>query len=286
MDLSLFVVQRLQELGLDQKDLAEAAQVTESYVSQLLSRKKAPPAPTRTDIYERMERRLRLPAGELSRLATLQRRADLQRELGDEAEPLYREIRTMLLRKCARSHKAAVQAVFERQPYGELERLAIRAMLEATRAVAQRQLRDARGLRALARRTKRRLDEVRVAILELLDTERSAVTVASYATVLDPLVESWDVDLVSLEFRIVLVPGTTTGPDRERRFGFVALPPGDGATEPGLAAFLRDPALSGGATEEEIAFLRRLVLPGRTPTPLYYYRELQNLRDPLHFAEG
>jgi len=23
---------------------------------------------------------------------------------------------------------------------------------------------------------------------------------------------------------------------------------------------------------------------GKRPTPLYYYRELQNLRDPLHFA--
>jgi hypothetical protein len=26
-----------------------------------------------------------------------------------------------------------------------------------------------------------------------------------------------------------------------------------------------------------------LRLKGRRPTPLYYYRELQNLRDPLHF---
>ena len=34
---------------------------------------------------------------------------------------------------------------------------------------------------------------------------------------------------------------------------------------------------------EEIAFLRRLQLKGRRPTTLYYYRELQNLRDPIHF---
>ncbi|HUX10375.1 MAG TPA: helix-turn-helix transcriptional regulator, partial [Terriglobia bacterium] len=47
---------RLEELGLDQRELASAAQVTESYVSQLLTRKKAPPAPARTDIYDKMSK--------------------------------------------------------------------------------------------------------------------------------------------------------------------------------------------------------------------------------------
>ena len=38
-----------------------------------------------------------------------------------------------------------------------------------------------------------------------------------------------------------------------------------------------------GATEEEIEFLKRLRIKGKRPTALYYYRELQNLRDPLNF---
>ena len=54
MDVSLVIKQRLNELGLDQRDLASATQVTESYVSQLLTRKKAPPAPGRTDIYDKI----------------------------------------------------------------------------------------------------------------------------------------------------------------------------------------------------------------------------------------
>jgi hypothetical protein len=41
--------------------------------------------------------------------------------------------------------------------------------------------------------------------------------------------------------------------------------------------------VSGDLTEEEIEFLKRLRFNGKQPTPLYYYRELQNLRDPLHF---
>jgi transcriptional regulator with XRE-family HTH domain len=61
MDVCLAIQQRLKELGLEQRDLAEAAQVTESYISQLLTRKKAPPATNRTDIYEKMSTFLRLP---------------------------------------------------------------------------------------------------------------------------------------------------------------------------------------------------------------------------------
>lgn len=43
MDLSLVIKQRLEELGLEQRALARAAQVTESYISQLLTQKKLPP---------------------------------------------------------------------------------------------------------------------------------------------------------------------------------------------------------------------------------------------------
>ena len=44
MDVSLVIKQRLEELGLEQRDLARAARVTESYVSQLMTQKKLPPA--------------------------------------------------------------------------------------------------------------------------------------------------------------------------------------------------------------------------------------------------
>ena len=39
-------------------------------------------------------------------------------------------------------------------------------------------------------------------------------------------------------------------------------------------------------TEDEIDYLKRLRFNGRHPTPLFYYRELQNLRDPLHFRDS
>ena len=53
--------------------------------------------------------------------------------------------------------------------------------------------------------------------------------------------------------------------------------------EQGLTEFLRDPALSGTATPEEIALLKRLRFTRKRLTALFYYRELQSLQDPLHF---
>ena len=61
MDVCLVIQERLARLGLEQKDLAAAAQVTESYISQLLTRKKLPPASERTDIYDKIGRALKLP---------------------------------------------------------------------------------------------------------------------------------------------------------------------------------------------------------------------------------
>src|SRR5881628_3428026 len=81
VDVPFVIRHRLEELGLEQQDLARAARVTESYISQLLTRKKAPPASNRTDIYDRMDRFLKLPDGELARVAELARKQELKRQL-------------------------------------------------------------------------------------------------------------------------------------------------------------------------------------------------------------
>src|SRR5678809_136899 len=123
MDVSLLIRHRLNELALDQKDLAAAAQVTESYISQLLTGKKAPPAPERTDIYDRMETFLRLPAGKLTTLADHVRTAALKRKLADPPAPLFREVRELILRKCPPAKAQPMRAMFEKEPFSALERL-------------------------------------------------------------------------------------------------------------------------------------------------------------------
>src|SRR5439155_4695815 len=100
VNVSLVIRQRLEALGLEQRELARAAQVTESYISQLLTQKKLPPASNRTDIYDKMGKVLKLPSGELAKVADLQRREQLKRKLGDPPEPLFQEVRELILRKC------------------------------------------------------------------------------------------------------------------------------------------------------------------------------------------
>src|SRR5260221_2146165 len=100
MDVCLLIKQRLAELGFEQKDLAAAAAVTESYISQVLTRKKLPPAPDRTDIYEKMGKFLKMSSGTLAKLAEHQRREELKRTFEDPPGPLYLEVRELVLRKC------------------------------------------------------------------------------------------------------------------------------------------------------------------------------------------
>ena len=75
-------------------------------------------------------------------------------------------------------------------------------------------------------------------------------------------------------------------PDGLKRFAFVETESADNVTNPGLHEFLKDKSLSGDATGEEIEFLKTLKLKDRRPAPIYYYRELQNLRDPVHFRDS
>ena len=282
MDVCLVIKERLEQLGLEQKDLAAAAEVTESYISQLLTRKKSPPAPDRTDIYEKMGKFLKLSSGKLAKLAELQRREELKRDFETPPAPLFQEVRELVLRKSASAKRQQLQAIFEKQPLGELERLVTQTLLEVIKRVANEELKNEKWLRSVARHSGRSYKQMRVTILEFLDTDVFHLSVENCVSFLDPLIESWDIDLPTFGMEIVLnrklVPGYS------KRFAFVERDPDQAAGgDPGLNAFLKDTSLSGIVTQEEIEFLKRLRLNGKRPTPLYFYRELQNLRDPLHF---
>ncbi|MFN2570090.1 MAG: helix-turn-helix domain-containing protein [Gemmatimonadales bacterium] len=239
MDLALVIRQRLDELDLDQRDLARAAGVTESYVSQLLSRRKAPPAPRRTEIYDRMDRFLKLPHGELARVAEAELTEERQRRLGDVA-PLFSELRELLLRKCAPAQLEAVRAIFERQSFGELERLVAQQLLHVA--------------------------ELEADVLHVTPKQRAR---------LDAAIASWEWDPATFALTVTLAS------KQRKRFAYVER--GGGGGQQGFAEFLRDPSLSGGVTVAELDYLQSLEFKDRSPTAMFYYRELQNLRDPLHF---
>jgi hypothetical protein len=123
---------------------------------------------------------------------------------------------------------------------------------------------------------------MRVSVLEFLDTDIFNLSVANCVSFLDPLIESWDLDLSSFGIEIVL--NRRLAPGDSKKFEFVEKEADQPlAEEPGLKEFLRDPVLRSGATSEEIEFLKTLRFKERRPSSLYYYRELQSLRDLLHF---
>ena len=281
MDVCLVIKRRLDELGLEQKDLAAAAEVTESYVSQLLARKKLPPAPERTDIYEKMAKFLKLPGNRLSKLAELQRIEELKRDLAGPPAPMFRETRELILRKCVPDKREQVRAIFERQPFGELERLVTQKLLDVIKKVAKEELNSEKWVRLVARLAGRSYEQLRVTLLEFLDTDVFSLSPENCVSFLDPLIESWDVDLTTFAMEIVLNRRIASG-DR-RKFAFVETGPDQPDVEPGFQEFLKDRSFSGTATPEEIELLKRMRFNGKRPTALYYYRELQSFRDPLHF---
>ncbi len=281
MDVCLVIKRRLEELGLGQKDLASAAEVTESYISQLLARKKLPPAPDRTDIYAKMTKFLKLPSDRLSKLAEHQRKEVLKRTLEDPPKPLFKEVRELILRKVAPDKEKQIRVIFEKQPFGELERLVTQKLLDVIKNVAKEELKSENWLHLVARLTGRSYEQVRVTLLEFLDTDVFSLSPENCVSFLDPLIESWDVNLTTFGMEIVLNRRIASGDPR--RFEFVETGPDQPEVEPGFTEFLNDSSLSGTATKEEIDLLKKLRFNGKRPTSLYDYRELQSLRDPLHF---
>jgi transcriptional regulator with XRE-family HTH domain len=282
VNLALVIRKRLDQMGLEQRGLAAAAQVTESYISQLLTGKKTPPMPSRTDIYDRMGKFLNLPGSKLSKLADLQRHEELKRRLADPPAPLFKEVRELVLSKCRPAKMKQMRAIFEKQPFGELERLVTQKLLDVVKRVAQEELESENWLRLMARLSHRSYEELRVFVFEFLDADIFNVSVENCVSFLDPLIESWDIDLATFGMEIIL--NRRVAPGHPKRFEFVEKKPEPPSSEePGFREFLQEASLSGNATPEEIEFLRKLQFKGKRPTPLYYYRELQNLRDPLHF---
>jgi len=189
----------------------------------------------------------------------------------------------LILRKCSPDNEPHIRTIFEKQPFGELERLVTQKLLEVAQRVAQEELAHEPWLRQVAQLSGRSYEQMRVLVLEFLDTDIFSLSAEHCLAFLDPLIESWDIDLATFGMEIVLNRRLTSEP--VKKFAFVEWEPDESVDEEaGLTAFLQDPSLSGDATEAEIAFLRHLRFKGKRPTPLYYYRELQNLRDPLHFS--
>ena len=214
-----------------------------------------------------------------------QRREQWKRKLADPPTPLYQEVRELVIGKCQPERQKQVREIFEKQAFGELERLVTQKLLDVTKKIARDELENEQWLRKVAKLRDQSYAEARTVILEFLDTDMFNISAAHCATFLAPMIESWDIDLTTFAIQVVL--NRLLSPVEVVHFQFVERDDTEvPQTEPGFQEFLDLRDLSGDATEEELDFLRNLRFKSRRPTAVFYYRELQNLRDPLHFRDG
>ena len=191
---------------------------------------------------------LKLPSGELARLADLQRREELRKKLADPPAPLFSEVLGLILRECAPGKEKEIRAIFEKQRFGELERLVMQKLLAVAKRIVKEELESENWLRLVARLSNRSYEQMRVIVLDFLDFDIFNVLLENCSAFLDPLIESWDIDLTTFGMEIVL--NRRVAPGNPKRFEFVEREheqPFD--EEPGLKEFLQDPSLRGDATK-------------------------------------
>jgi len=112
-----------------------------------------------------------------------------------------------------------VRVIFEKQPFGELERLVTQKLLDLVKKVARDELESETWLRSVARLSGRSYEALRVSILEFMDADAFNVSVENCESFLDPLIESWDIDLATFGMEIVL--NRRLIPDYAKKFEFV-----------------------------------------------------------------
>lgn len=282
MDFKTLVAQRLAELGLKQSDLATAAQVTPSYISQILRGKKLPPSPSRSDFYDRIEKVVQLRKGTLSSLVAAHAANNVRHQAAPVPKPLFPEVRETILKKCDPQSAGHVRDVFNRRPFGVVERIVAEKLLEVIKSIIRVDIDRTAWMNAVGERARVNNENLRIMMENILNSDILSVNGADLALLLDILIDRWDVDLSTFAFEIKTDPKLTPG--HEKTFELIETEmefPGD--SQPGFKKFLANHALSGDASDSEIDFLRRLRFDRKKPTALFYYRALQNLRDPIHF---
>jgi helix-turn-helix protein len=197
--VGLLMRRRLRELNRTPRELAAAVQVSETYIADLLTGRRRPPAPGRTDVYDRMTKFLRLHRNDLPTCARAERES-----LGARRRRLHPTVRRALLELCEPAKARALARRLPRASGAALEQLIAGRLLEVAQGFVRRQLDDEVGIRVAATREGCDYLDVRMRLLEFLDATSDALTLELYEDFVRPRVASWDLDLATHAMRIVL----------------------------------------------------------------------------------
>ena len=203
MTVRRILAERLEETKQSSEDLAGAIEVPGRYVKELLAGRRRPPLPARTDVYEKMTRFLKLGRTDLTETATAERA-----EAGDDKGPPDEEVRDQMLELCE-AQTAGKLRRRARNDHAELVDLLGR-VLDVAQGSACRTLTDQIPLRIAASRSGESYPEMRLRVLEFLDTSPATLTMDNLVQFIRPLIEVWDVDLENNVLKVVLRSATPT----------------------------------------------------------------------------
>lgn len=208
MTVRKLLQERLHETQKSTADLAEAVELPTRYVTELIAGRRRPPLPTRTDVYEKMTRFLGLPRNDLAECATAERA-----EAGHDRRAPKAEVRAQILELCVADTATQLE---QRAPADDAEIVdLIGRVLGVVQGNARRTLDAQIPLRIAATRSGASYPEMRLQVLEFLDTSPATLTETHLVDFFRPQIAMWDVDFQSGVLRVVLRP---TGPtERHRR---------------------------------------------------------------------
>ena len=123
----------------------------------------------------------------MAKLARGQRVDALKRDYEEPQSAPLRETRALILQKCVPARQQQIRPIFERQPFGELERLVTQKLLDVVCEVARAELDNEEWLQEVAELSNKSYEQMWVFILEFLDTDIFNVSNEDCVSFLDPL---------------------------------------------------------------------------------------------------
>src|ERR1044071_5069827 len=203
------VRRRLRELKRTPRELAEAVQVSEVYIADLVAGRRRPPAPGRMDVYAPMTKFLKLHRNDLPTCA----KAERDGETKSKRRP-HPEIRRQFLALCLDPMRGRARPRPLRPPPPArrlarkdgvtLERIIVGRLLEVAQGFVRRQLDDDVGIRIAASRDGCTYLEMRMKLMEFLDATPEGLTPEDGEEFVRPRIAGWDLDLDTHAMRIVL----------------------------------------------------------------------------------
>ena len=186
------------ELERSTADVAEVVEVPVHYMTDLMSGRRRPPLPSRTDIYDKMTRYLRLGRTDLAECANAERQ-----KAGPDMGSPDPDVRREMLELCDADTVRQLEKRSRKDSDVEMVKILTR-VLEVVQGTARRSLEDQIPLRIAATRTGENYLDVRLRVLEFLDTSPATLTSTDLTNFVRPQVAQWDVDLETGVLRVVL----------------------------------------------------------------------------------